>query len=55
MENQDFGELMECFGKIFETPLALMDANFSYVSLADKEGRFANGFMNENSAFPCMW
>lgn len=38
MENQDFGELMECFGRIFETPLALMDASFSYVALADRRG-----------------
>ena len=52
MENQDFGELMECFGRIFETPLALMDASFSYVALADREGRFANGFMNESSTLP---
>lgn len=52
MENQDFGELIDCFGRIFDTSLALTDANFSYVALADRDGRFKKGFINESHALP---
>lgn len=52
LENGDFKELMCCFEPVLETPVALIDGNFSYVAYSDREDRFRKNFMNESNSLP---
>lgn len=52
MENGDYRELLECFDRLAETPVAVVDENFSYIAYNDREDRLRKTFINDSNTLP---